>query len=94
MIKKTIEGKEFYCFDSSEMQARHEFEKTMVSEDSIRKLVLAITEAIAEVEIKKQKAWQVARELVANEHQDLDKTKVELEYNWILGGFSVLSRKE
>lgn len=94
MIKKTIEGKEFYCFDVSELEAKREFEKAMVSEHSIRKLTLALIDAASEMEVQKNKAWQSAKELVAQESDKLDITDCEIEYNWILGGFSIKSSKK
>lgn len=94
MIKKELDGKVFYCFDSSEIQAREEFEKSMIGEDSVRKMMLALIEACSLVQVKKQKAWEFVKHQLANDNPELKVTEMELEYNWILGGFSVLPTKD
>lgn len=95
MIKKEVDGRIFYCFDASEIEARREFERSMVAEDTLKQITQALMEASTEMYIKKLKAWESAkRQVELNLDEDDNINRFELEYNWILGGFTIHPYKE
>lgn len=90
MIKKTIEGVDYYCFESSDSEVRKEFEKSMIGEDMVKNLVKALLDASIEAQLNKLKAWEQIQEILVSQYSELDDIEdLNLSYKWLMGGFTL-----
>lgn len=89
MIKKTIDGKDYYIFGDNQEQAKKEFEKSVLTEEIADKMMVAFFNAMSEMEVKKKEAWSSVRKLLKSNHPELSDT-FEMRYDWILGGFTII----
>lgn len=84
MIEKEINGKTYYCFEDSDKEARRRFEKALISEESIRKMMIGLLEAVSEAELERRNAWLEIHEILPDEYNS---EEGEAGYSWIAKGF-------
>lgn len=92
MIKKTIDDIDYYCFEQSDDTSRTEFEKAMVSEDSVEVMVKALLEAVSKARIDKIRAWEQMQRKLIQEFPELE--GYDFQYHWVQAAFTLKTEED
>lgn len=84
MICKEVNGRCYWCFEDTEIEARKKFEATLLAPEAVDILMQALFKSAQALVCSRQEAWSVAKDLLKSKGApDADYWV----YNWLMGGF-------